>query len=198
MSYFTGWHESFIIDKYINYLASMMQLREELDLFTLLKAEYLKVEKSIKSHESIYRKEALPILSFALNYPAKYLFVEDTLRMQKTLSPLISLMIAFIPPTSCKELLTLHASGRLTLGAVGNDSSEAMHDKGGISIIYRRWWESKVFPFKTFIDCVRQPQLNYDDFPFKNMLEDKTASPVIIKCKDNASGTTAFRDVYLK
>jgi len=65
-------------------------------------------------------------------------------------------------------------------------------------MIYRRGWESKVFPFKTFIDCVGQPQLNYYDFPFKSMLEDKTARPVIIKFKDNASRTKAFRDVYLK
>ncbi|MCO6149644.1 FAD/NAD(P)-binding protein [Flavobacterium sp. NRK1] len=172
------------------FVASMMELREELDPFLLLKAEYIQAEKSIKRQESVYWKEMLAILSFALNYPAKYLSAEDTLRMQKTLLPLISLVIAFIPQTSCSELLALHAAGRLELIAVGNDSQEQIEkEKGGITIRFTADdGDEKSAYYKTYVNCVGQPHLNYEDFPFKSMLEDKTISAATIRFKCNVAG----------
>jgi len=172
------------------FVASMMELREELDPFLLLKAEYIQAEKSIKRQESVYWKEMLAILSFALNYPAKYLSAEDTLRMQKTLLPLISLVIAFIPQTSCCELLALHAAGRLELIAVGNDSQEQIEkEKGGITIRFTAGdGDEKSAYYKTYVNCVGQPHLNYEDFPFKSMLEDKTISAATIRFKCNVAG----------
>jgi len=178
------------------FIASMMELREELDPFQLLRAEYVQAEKSIRRQESVYWKEMLAILSFALNYPAKYLSAEDTLRMQKTLLPLISLVIAFIPQTSCRELLALHAAGRLELVAVGNDSNEQMEEKrGGITISYTTdGGEEKSANFKTFVDCVGQPHLNFEDFPFRSMLEDKTINIATIRFKDDTNGEEAQQD----
>ncbi|MDV6167015.1 FAD/NAD(P)-binding protein [Flavobacterium sp. DG1-102-2] len=175
------------------FVASMMELREELDPFVLLRAEYIQAEKSIKRHESVYWKEMLAILSFAMNYPAKYLSAEDMMRMQKTLLPLISLVIAFIPQTSCRELLALHAAGKLELEAVGNDSEEKVHETGGITLKYNTEDNLKSSYFKTYIDCVGQPHLNYNDFPFKSMLADNTISPATIDFKDNDKGKEAYK-----
>jgi len=179
-----------------DFVASMMELREELDPFQLLKAEYIQAEKSIKRQESVYWKEMLAILSFALNYPAKYLSAEDTLRMQKTLLPLISLVIAFIPQTSCRELLALHAAGRLELVAVGTDSEERVEkEKGGITIRYTTDdGDAKSAYYKTYVDCVGQPHLNYEDFPFRSMLEDKTISVATIRFKEDVNGQEAQQD----
>ena len=101
------------------FVEDMMSLREELDPFILLKAEYAEAAKSIKRRNSVYWKEMLAVLSFTLNYPAKYFSAEDTLRLQKILMPLISLIIAFVPQSSVEELLALHQAGVLTLSAVG-------------------------------------------------------------------------------
>jgi len=175
------------------FVASMMALREELDPFQLLRAEYIQAEKSIKRQESVYWKEMLAILSFAMNYPAKYLSAEDTQRMQTTLLPLISLVIAFIPQTSCRELLALHAAGKLELEAVGNDSQEEVNDQGGITIKYTTEHGSvKSSCYKTYVDCIGQPHLNYTDFPFKSMLDDKTISPATIRFKDDKKGEAAM------
>lgn len=176
------------------FVASMMELREELDPFQLLKAEYIQAEKSIKRQESVYWKEMLAILSFALNYPAKYLSAEDTLRMQKTLLPLISLVIAFIPQTSCRELLALHAAGRLELEAVGSESEEEVHDEGGITIKYTtEGGIEKASYFRTYVDCVGQPHLSYGDFPFRSMLKDRTISPATIRFKEDKRGEEAMK-----
>lgn len=63
------------------FVAAMMALREHLDPFLLLKAEYAEAKKSIKRKESVYWKEMLGVLSFALNYPAKHLSAEDMQRL---------------------------------------------------------------------------------------------------------------------
>ncbi len=82
------------------FVDAMLELREQVDPFQLLKAEYAEAEKSIKRKESVYWKEMLGVLSFALNYPAKYLSAEDMQRLQKSLTPLISLVIAYMPQSS--------------------------------------------------------------------------------------------------
>ena len=88
---------------------------KSVDPFDLFKGEYIEAEKSIKRKESVYWKEMLATLSFAMNYPAKYFSAEDMLRLQKTLQPLISIVIAFVPQTSVKEMLALHNAGLLEL-----------------------------------------------------------------------------------
>ncbi|MDV6167152.1 FAD/NAD(P)-binding protein [Flavobacterium sp. DG1-102-2] len=179
------------------FVASMMELREELDPFQLLRAEYIQAEKSIKRRESVYWKEMLAILSFALNYPAKYLSAEDTLRLQKTLLPLISLVIAFIPQTSCRELLALHAAGRLELEAVGNQSDEQVDEqKGGVTVSYTTDSnETKSSHYKTYVDCIGQPHLNYEDFPFRSLLENKTISSAAIRFKCSIVGEKQMQDI---
>ncbi len=88
-----------------DFVQHMMALRERLDSFQLFKAEYAEAEKSIRRRQSVYWKEELAVLSFALNYPAKRFSAEDMLRLKKVLMPLISIVIAFVPQSSCKELL---------------------------------------------------------------------------------------------
>ena len=100
------------------FVDEMMELRERLDPFQLFKAEYIEAEKSLKRHQSIYWKEMLAVLSFAMNYPAKYLSAEDMQRLQKVLMPLISIVIAFVPQRSCIELLALNDAGVLDLVAL--------------------------------------------------------------------------------
>ena len=104
------------------FVTAMMELRERLDPFQLLKAEYVEAEKSIRRKESVYWKEMLGVLSFALNYPAKHLSAEDMQRLQKTLTPLISIVIAYIPQSSSEEMMAMHDAGVLKMIPVGDDS----------------------------------------------------------------------------
>lgn len=175
------------------FVGLMMELRERLEPFQLFQAEYAEAEQSIKRKESVYWKEMLAVLSFAMNYPAKYFSAEDMQRLQKVLMPLISIVIAFVPQSSVEEMLALHQAGLLEMVSVGDDSNvEALKDGG---IIYHYKGDDDVEHserFKTFVDCVGQPHLNYEDLPYKSLVENKTVSPAKIWFRENANGEKAL------
>ncbi|KUJ63466.1 hypothetical protein AR687_01895 [Flavobacteriaceae bacterium CRH] len=177
------------------FVAEMMELRERIEPFTLLKAEYIQAEKSMKRHESVYWKEMLAVLSFAMNQPAKYLSAEDMQRLQKVLMPLITIVIAFVPQTSCLELLALHQAGILDIVSVGSDSTVEPQEEGGI--IYHFEDEENnnhsVY-YKTFVDCIGQPHLSYEKFPFRGLVAQKIISPAKIKFQSQVSGKEALEN----
>jgi uncharacterized NAD(P)/FAD-binding protein YdhS len=170
------------------FVEDMMALREHVDPFQLLRAEYLEAEKSIKRKESIYWKEMLGVLSFAMNYPAKHFSAEDMIRLQKVLLPLISIVIAYIPQSSTEELLALHHAGLLEIVPVGEDSK--VEPKAGGGAIY--YYDDQAVFFNTFVDCVGQPHLNYEDFPFKSLMNQKRISPARLKFGSAEEGKKAL------
>lgn len=167
------------------FVDAMMELRERLDPFHLFKAEYTEAEKSIKRKQSIYWKEMLAVLSFAMNYPAKYLSAEDMQRLQKVLMPLISIVIAFVPQKSVEEMLALNEAGILDVVSVGEDSKIEILEEGGIIYHYINDNDQKqAKKFKTFIDCVGQPHLSYEEFPYKSLRINKSVSPANLRFRD--------------
>ena len=163
----------------------MMDLREHVEPFHLFRAEYIEAEKSIKRHESVYWKEMLAVLSFAMNYPAKYFSAEDMQRLQKVLMPLISIVIAFIPQSSVEEMMALHNAGVLEILSVGDDSKvEPDETRGAIYYYIDDHGKEQVSKFETFVDCVGQPHLSYDQLPYKGLLENKTVSRARLKFRD--------------
>lgn len=177
------------------FVAAMMDLRERIDPFQLLRSEYAQAEKSIKRKESIYWKEMLGVLSFALNYPAKHLSAEDMQRLQRSLLPLISIVIAYLPQGSAEELMAIHDAGLLELIAVGDDSEVTPVAGGGIVYHYKDESGAKsACHFATFIDCVGQPHLRYEDMPFKSLLDNKTISPAKLKFKSADAARTALSE----
>ncbi|OMQ11516.1 FAD/NAD(P)-binding protein [[Flexibacter] sp. ATCC 35103] len=176
-----------------DFVLEMMELRERLDPFQLLKAEYVQAEKSIKRQESVYWKEMLAVLSFAMNHPAKYLSAEDMQRLQKVLMPLISIVIAFVPQKSCIELLALHEAGVLDIIPVSAESTvEPQHNGGVVYNFLSDDNKTQSVFYKTFVDCVGQPHLSYSDFPFKSLLQQKAISPAKLKFKSGEEGHLAF------
>ncbi len=177
------------------FVAAMMELRERLDPFQLLKAEHAEAEKSIKRKESVYWKEMLGVLSFALNYPAKHLSAEDMQRLQKSLTPLISIVIAYIPQSSSEELLALHQAGVLALIPVGDDSKVEPHEAGGAVYHYKDEADKEqAIHFSTYIDCVGQPHLTFEDFPFKSLLSGRTVSQAKLKFSSAEEGRKATEE----
>jgi uncharacterized NAD(P)/FAD-binding protein YdhS len=175
------------------FVSSMMELRERLDPFTLMRAEYAEAEKSMRRHESVYWKEMLAVLSFAMNYPAKYLSAEDMQRLQKTLMPLISVVIAFVPQSSCNEMLAMHDAGILDIVAVGDDSEVTPDPGGGATYNFTDEDNHKVKRhYRTFIDCIGQPHLKYEDFPFNGLVESGAVSAAKLKFQDAQKGREAF------
>lgn len=147
----------------------MMTYRENKAPFTLFQEEFSAAATSIERKESIYWKELLAILSFSLNYPAKYLSAEDMIRLQKSLMPLISLVIAFVPQSSASEILALHRAGALEIISVGDDSEVKANENGGATYHFSDEKGSHSDYYKTFVDCVGQPHLSYDSFPFRGL-----------------------------
>jgi len=164
------------------FVENSMDLRERIDPFQLLVAELAEAEKSIKRKQSISWKELLSQLSFAMNYPAKYFSAEDMLRLQKTLTPLISVIIASIPQSSAWELIALHEAGVLELKAVGADSAFKVHpDRGTILEYTNEVGEEQSDHYFTFIDCSGQRHFSYEEFPFKSLRDDFSLSPAYLK-----------------
>jgi uncharacterized NAD(P)/FAD-binding protein YdhS len=163
------------------FVDKMMALRENLDPFLLLQAEYAEAKKSIKRKESVYWKEMLSVLSVAMNYPAKYLSAEDMLRLKKTLMPLISIVIAFVPQSSCEELMALHEASIVELAAVG-DGEISIQNKGGVIYEFTdQNNKSQHTYYQTFINCVGQPHLSFADIPFESLLTEKVISPAKVR-----------------
>ncbi|WP_421945756.1 FAD/NAD(P)-binding protein [Pedobacter sp.] len=159
-----------------------MSVREKVDPFVLLRAEYQEAQKSIKRHESVYWKELLAVLSFAMNYPAKHFSAEDMLRLKRNLMPLISIVIAFVPQSSVEEMLALHEAGVLDIVSVDANSKEEPTKEGGVNYNYidENGINQSTY-FKTFVNCVGQPHLSYTDFPYQSLLEEKIVSPAKLK-----------------
>ncbi|MNK62298.1 hypothetical protein D3C87_814700 [compost metagenome] len=174
------------------FVENMMAYREKKEPFELFKQEYIEAEKSIRKKESVYWKEALAILSFTMNYPAKYLSAEDMERLQKVLMPLISIVIAFVPQSSCRVLFALHDAGILDIVEVGDDSEVKPLKKGGVNYHYYNSQNKKVVShFKTFVDCVGQPHLSVQDFPFKSLVKSGKISQARLAFKSADAGHEA-------
>lgn len=171
------------------FVEAMMARRENIPAFELFKMEYLEAEESIERRESIHWKEMLAVLSFAMNYPAKYLSAEDMQRLQQVLMPLISIVIAFVPQSSCRDLMALFDAGLLSLVAVGDDSELVPLESGGAVYHYtNEQGEQFSEYFKTFVDCVGQPHLSFDDFPFKGLIDTGTISPAKLRFRSEECG----------
>jgi uncharacterized NAD(P)/FAD-binding protein YdhS len=177
------------------FVTAMMELRERLDPFQLLRAEYIEAEKSIRRKESVYWKEMLGVLSFALNYPAKHLSAEDMQRLQKTLTPLISIVIAYIPQSSSEEMMAMHDAGVLDLIPVGDDSSVEAGPEIGATYNYTDTAGKEVsVHYHTYVDCVGQPHLAFEDFPFKGLLAKRTISPAKLRFRSAEEGEKAMAE----
>jgi hypothetical protein len=177
-----------------NFVAKMMDLREHVEPFNLFKAEYIEAAKSIKRRESVYWKEMLAVLSFAMNYPAKYFSAEDMQRLQKVLMPLISIVIAFVPQSSVEEMLALNDAGVLEIIPVGDDSYTEP-DLKGVTYHYTDETGAEIgVHFDTYIDCVGQPHLSFEDLPYKSLVANQTVSPARLQFRDSQAGLQALKN----
>ncbi|RYY50896.1 MAG: hypothetical protein EOO06_02245 [Chitinophagaceae bacterium] len=170
------------------FVEEMMRRREKLDGFTLFEAEYKEAEKSIKRQESVAWKEMLATLSYAVNYPAKHLSAEDMLRLKKVLMPLISIVIAFVPQTSCREMLALHKAGVLDLVPVDKESRVDPGEKGATYYHTDENGTAIQTAYNMYVDATGQPVFTLEDFPFKSLVEGGTVSAAYINFKDDAAG----------
>lgn len=169
------------------FVVRMMELRERVDAFDLLEAECAEADKSIKRRQSIYWKELLGELSFALSAPAKYFSAEDMIRLRQVLMPLISVVIAHLPQSSAAEMLALHRAGCLDIITVGDDSEVAAQETGGALFKYTDEAGNAVSQlYETFIDGIGQPALSFNDLPFKSLIAAKTVSPARLYFRDRA------------
>jgi uncharacterized NAD(P)/FAD-binding protein YdhS len=167
----------------------VMSFREKMDPFQLFEAEFAEAEKSIKREQSVHWKEMLAELSYAMNYPAKHFSAEDMLRLKKVLMPLISIVIAFVPQNSCREMIALYEAGVLSLVAVDAESSVQPAEEGGV--IYRYTDEQgkkQEKYYSVFVDAVGQKHFMYGDFPFEGLRSGGTVSPAHLRFRSKEEG----------
>lgn len=167
----------------------ILSRREAQEPFALLRKEYLDGVDSLKTKRPVPWKEALSAFSFALNFPAKHMSAEDMIRLHEHLLPLVAIVIAYLPPSSCEEILALHDAGCLDLVLV--EKFEAQITDGGkngskivCTCIYDDKDDVKV-EYETFVDCVGQPNLQFDQFPFKSLKDKGIVSPARLNFKSN-------------
>jgi len=163
----------------------MLSKREAQEPFELLREEYLDGIDSLQTKRPVPWKEALSAFSFALNFPAKHMSAEDMIRLHEHLLPLVAIVIAYLPPSSCEEMLALHDSGCLDLVSV--DKFEAKISEGG-KIVCTCKFEDKediVVEYETFVDCIGQPNIEFEQFPFKSLMKGGTVSQARLNFKSN-------------
>ncbi|MCU7616305.1 FAD/NAD(P)-binding protein [Chryseobacterium sp. PBS4-4] len=159
------------------FVEKMMKLRRELDSFELFKAEYTEAEKSIKRHQSITWKEALTSFSYSMNYPAKHFSAEDMLRLNKTLMPLISIIIAALPQSSYREIIALYDAGVINLYNVDHKSTvEPYGEEGAIYRYHDDTGTAKEMKYKMYVDATGQRAMNFNDLPFEGLKQDGVVS----------------------
>ena len=175
------------------FVEHMMSLRERLDAFTLFKAEYAEAEQSIKREQSVHWKEMLAVLSFSMNYPAKHLSAEDMMRLKKVLMPLISIVIAFVPQSSCRELIALKQADVLRLVPVANDSKAEPQSGGGALCTYTNEAGKKErVAYRMFVNATGQPPFTIEDFPFQGLLKTGTISRAMLRFRSREAGEKAL------
>lgn len=177
------------------FVDKMLQTREQSPAFDLLAKEYQEAEESIKNKESVSWKEMLAVLSFAMNYPAKYFSAEDMLRLKKTLMPLISVVIAFAPQGSVIEMMTLHKAGLLDIVSVGEDNQVIPQENGGANYEYtdeHGKYHSNYYA--TFVDAIGQPHLELKDILYSSLIEDRTVSTAVLKYRDQSEGKSRLEN----
>lgn len=173
-----------------SFVELVMSMRENKPPFRLFREEYEEAAKSIEQRKSIFWKEMLAELSFTMNYPAKYLSAEDMLRLKNVLMPLVSIVIAFVPQSSCDELFALHDAGRLDIVSVGHEGRVEPLKEGGIRYHYTDEHDGKkhAIRYHTYVDCSGQPHLSIEDIPFPGLLRRKSVSQAMLRF---ASGEVA-------
>ncbi|MCP9750559.1 FAD/NAD(P)-binding protein [Ferruginibacter sp. HRS2-29] len=172
------------------FVEKVMAMRERLDPFELFAAEYREAANSIKKEKSVYWKELLAILSYEMNYPAKHFSAEDMLRLQKTLMPLISIVIAFVPQDSCEELLALHDAGRLEMITVDENSRVETDPAGGINYHYTdENGEEIITHYQSYVNCTGQPHLSKKEFPFSSLSDNGCLSQATLAFRDSSCAT---------
>jgi hypothetical protein len=78
---------------------------------------------------------------------------------------------------------------------VGGDSKVEPHGTDGAIYHYTdEAGEEKAVHFKTYIDCVGQPHLAYEEFPFKSLLKGRTISPAKLKFSSAEAGIKAINE----
>ena len=165
-----------------DFVDHMMGLREKLDGFTLLKAEYREAGKSIERKQSIPWKEMLAVLSYEMNYPAKHFCAEDMIRLKKKLMPLIGVIIAFLPQASCEELIALHEAGVLQLQEVDETSEVKPSADGGCVYIHKDETGNMVEKkYQLFINAVGQQAFMLQDFVFPTPVQERTVTGAQLK-----------------
>ncbi len=173
------------------FVAYMMSLRNDLEPFTLFRAEYAEAEKSIRRKRSIYWKEMLSELSYAMNYPAKHLSAEDMTRLREVLMPLISIVIAMIPQSACRELLALHDAGVLEVVSVNKESTVEPADEGCIYTYMDEQGTEEPVHYRLFVNGIGQPAMSFEELPFASLREEKTVSPAYLQYRSQEAGKSA-------
>lgn len=177
------------------FVEKVMELRERLDAFTLFKAEYAEAERSIRRRQSVNWKEELAVLSYAMNYPAKHFSAEDMLRLRKVLMPLISIVIAFVPQGSAKELMALYDAGVLELVAVDRESRVEPQEEGGAMYHYTtEAGEERSVSYALYVNATGQPQFAYGDLPFEGLRSGGTVSPACLRFRSEAKGASMLEE----
>lgn len=177
------------------FVEEMLQIRNELDSFTLFKAEYLEAKKSIDRRQSISWKERLAAFSYAMNYPAKHFSAEDMLRLRTVLMPLIRVIIASLPQESYREIIALYEAGVINHIQVDKESRVNPHnDVGAIYSYMDNDGKKQKIHYQLYIDGTGQQPLEFNDMPFEGLKDEGLISTGYLNFKNRDEGIKYFNE----
>jgi uncharacterized NAD(P)/FAD-binding protein YdhS len=131
-------------------------------------------------------KEILDDFAYTVSFYARYLSLKDRIRFSRTLMPLLSYVVAFVPHVSCEALIALHRAGCIFIEQGNYSDAYTISDNGiqihlnneGNTIGHQR-------TFDVVVDCRGQKAIEFDDFPFKGLVESGAVSPTLSNWKQD-------------
>lgn len=177
--------QQFSIEECVDYFQKLISSEHPVQE---LKKANRQADQSIAKHEPLHWREILAMLSFTLNYPAKYLSAEDKLRFDEQLHPLISHVLAFIPQSSVREMLALANAGLLELKKVDHRSHVKPHPKGGATYYYHGPKGYTQKRFHCYINAMGQRLFNIEEFPFTSLVKNHNISRATFPFRDQKTG----------
>lgn len=154
----------------MDFVKKMSRKHEYENAFEGLRHEMKAAKESVHKDKPMHWKEVLDDLMYALNFHGELLCAEDHLFLHKTVMPFLKNVIAAMPLPSGYTLLALYDAGCLDLAKGFAEIIEEEKDNI-ITVEVTDGEEKQQITYQLFINCSGQGSVDYENYPFQNLLD---------------------------
>lgn len=154
------------------FIQLMSQDHEYSNSFEGMRKERIEARNSVNKNKPIHWKETLDDLMYCVNFHAELLPAEDHLFLRREVMSFLMNVIAALPISSANILLALYDAGCIELiaGKVEVLEDQDKPDQTTVQV-EKQHGILETFPYKMFINCAGQKNLELEQFPFPSLIK---------------------------